>query len=56
MKKTLPLFLAATCFTPAAFAADISTLGTLAQSEFRILSEDLGKLSPSPSCPLNLWA
>lgn len=42
MKKTLPLFLAATCFTPAAFAADISTLGTLAQSEFRILSEDLG--------------
>ena len=42
MKKLLLLFLAATCFAPAAFAADISTLGVLTQSEFRDLSEDLG--------------
>ncbi len=42
MKKLLPLFFAAACFTPAAFAADISTLNLLNQSEFRDLSEDLG--------------
>lgn len=42
MKKLLPLFFAASCFTPAAFAADISTLNLLTQSEFRDLSEDLG--------------
>lgn len=42
MKKLLPLLLAATCFTPAAFAADISTLNLLTQAEFRDLSEDLG--------------
>lgn len=42
MKKLLPLLLAATCFTPTAFAADISTLNLLTQAEFRDLSEDLG--------------
>lgn len=42
MKKLLPLLFAATCFTPAAFAADISTLNLLSQTEFRDLSEDLG--------------
>lgn len=42
MKKLLPLFFAASCFTPVAFAADISALGTLSQTEFRALSEDLG--------------
>lgn len=58
MKKLLPLFLAASCFTPVAFAADISTLNLLSQSDFRDLSEDLGAAlsykSVMPATPLGI--
>lgn len=58
MKKLLPLCLAAACFSPAAFAADISTLNLLTQSEFRDLSEDLGAAlsykSVQPAEPLGV--
>lgn len=53
MKKPLSLFCTLTCFTQPALAAnDITTLGTLAQAEFRDLSEDLGSaLSYKPVTP-----
>lgn len=58
MKKLLPLALAAACFSPAAFAADISTLNLLSQTEFRDLSEDLGAAlsykSVQPAEPLGV--
>lgn len=51
MKKLLALFCTLGLAQPA-LAADISTLGALGQSEFRILSEDLGAaLSYKPVTP-----
>ena len=53
MKKILPLFCTLVCFTQPGLAANnISTLATLSQSDFRILSEDLGSaLSYKPVTP-----
>ena len=52
MKKLLPLLLLAAGIAQTASAADISTLNQLAQSEFRLLSEDLGSaLSYKPVTP-----
>lgn len=52
MKKILPLLCLAAGFSSAASAADISTMQNLAQSEFRLLSEDLGSaLSYKPLAP-----
>lgn len=52
MKKLLPLLCLVAGFSSAASAADISTLNQLAQSEFRLLSEDLGSaLSYKPLAP-----
>ncbi len=52
MKKILALFCTLACVTNYSSAADISTLQALAQSEFRILSEDLGSaLSYKPLAP-----
>ncbi len=52
MKKLLPLFCAMACFAQPALAADITTLGSLAQPAFKILSEDLGSaLSYKPVTP-----
>lgn len=52
MKKLLPLLCLVAGFSSAASAADISTMQNLAQSEFRLLSEDLGSaLSYKPLAP-----
>ncbi len=53
MKKFLPLCGALVCVFPSAFAAsNINNLGTLNQTEFRALSEDLGSaLSYKPLAP-----
>ncbi len=52
MKKLLPLFCALACFAQPALAANITTLGSLAQPAFKILSEDLGSaLSYKPVTP-----
>lgn len=42
MKKILALFCVLGCFAQPAWAAEINTLGLLAQPEFRSFSEDLG--------------
>ncbi|HEX2530894.1 MAG TPA: hypothetical protein VHK70_05430 [Burkholderiaceae bacterium] len=42
MKKKLALLSVLGCFTQLVWAADISTLGSLAQPEFKLFSEDLG--------------
>lgn len=42
MKQTLRLLALLALFSPLAHAGDLSTLGTLTQSEFRLLSEDFG--------------
>lgn len=42
MKKTLSLLALAAALSQAAVAGDLSALGTLTQSEFRTVSEDLG--------------
>lgn len=52
MKKLLPLLCLIAGFSSTASAADISTMQNLAQSEFRLLSEDLGSaLSYKPVSP-----
>lgn len=52
MKKILALFCMLAAASHSAFAEDISTLQNLAQTEFRILSEDLGSaLSYKPLAP-----
>lgn len=52
MKKLLPLLCLVAGFSSVASAADISTMQNLAQSEFRLLSEDLGSaLSYKPLAP-----
>lgn len=52
MKKTLSLLALAAAASQAALAGDLSTLGTLTQSEFRTMSEDLGAaLSYKPIAP-----
>jgi hypothetical protein len=59
MKKLLPLFFAAACFTPSAFAAEISTINLLNQADFRALSEDMGAAlsykSLMPAEPLGVF-
>jgi hypothetical protein len=42
MNKLLPLLVVVAGFTPSAFAGDLSSLSSLTQSEFRLVSEDLG--------------
>lgn len=42
MKKSLSLLCVLGCFAQPVWAANISTLGVLAQSEFKLFSEDLG--------------
>lgn len=42
MKKSLSLLCVLGCFAQPVWAAEISTLGALAQSEFKLFSEDLG--------------
>lgn len=52
MKKLLPLFCALFCVAQPVYAANISTLNLLLQSEFKTLSEDLGSaLSYKPVTP-----
>lgn len=53
MKKSLSLFFVLACFTQSSMAAsEISTLNTLAQTQFRALSEDLAAaLSYKPVTP-----
>lgn len=52
MKKLLPLFCALAFISQSSFAAEISTLGSLAQPAFKTLSEDLGSaLSYKPVTP-----
>ncbi len=52
MKKLLPLFCALACFAQPGLAADITTLGSLFQPAFKILSEDLGSaMSYKPVTP-----
>ena len=52
MKKLFPLLCLVAGFSSTASAADISTLNSLAQTEFRLLSEDLGSaLSYKPVTP-----
>ncbi|MFZ2542409.1 MAG: hypothetical protein WAW75_11650 [Gallionella sp.] len=42
MKKSLSLLCVLSCFAQPVWAANITTLGNLAQSEFKLFSEDLG--------------
>ena len=52
MKKILSLLAVAAAFSQPALAGDLSALGSLTQSEFRTLSEDLGAaLSYKPVAP-----
>lgn len=52
MKKLFPLLCLAAAFSQPATAADISTMQNLLQSEFKLLSEDLGSaLSYKPVTP-----
>lgn len=52
MKKLFPILCLVAGFSQSASAADISTLNALAQTEFRLLSEDLGAaLSYKPVTP-----
>ena len=42
MKKKIALLCALGCFIQPVWAANISTLGSLVQPEFKLFSEDLG--------------
>lgn len=52
MKKILPLIVLATLLAPSVHAGNLSTLGTLTQTEFRAVTEGLGgALSYKPMLP-----
>jgi len=58
MKKSLSLLCVLGCFAQPVWAANISTLGALAQSEFKLFSEDLGAAlsykAVTPPAPLGI--